>query len=140
MADLNRPSLASAFHNIQGRMVQLLEYGSAVAPCLKEDPRLVEELADSIVVLVVSRLDGFFNNLVSLGTRHREQAISKHFHNTATSAPLVQPADVGQTRSQPGFIRKRRQAFRQFVPLDVSMLCLAFRRGTRCSARLGTVA
>ena len=60
-------------------MVQLLEYASVVAPSVKEHTHLLPELADSVVVLVVSRLDGFFNDLVSLGTRHREFAVRKHF-------------------------------------------------------------
>jgi hypothetical protein len=88
MPDLNRPSLESAFQTIQQRTVQLLEYASAVVPCLKEDPKLVPALADSVVVLVVSRLDGFFNDLVSLGTRHRERAVRSHFAKNGNKQAL----------------------------------------------------
>lgn len=80
MPDLNRPSLDSAFHSIQQRMVQLLEYATVAAPVVAQDPKLLPELADSVVVLVVARVDGFFQDMVSLGTRHRELAVRKHFH------------------------------------------------------------
>jgi hypothetical protein len=80
MPDLNRPSLDSAFHSIQRRMVQLLEYATVAAPLVAQDPKLLPELADSVVVLVVARVDGFFQDMVSLGTRHRERAVRKHFH------------------------------------------------------------
>jgi hypothetical protein len=80
MPDLNRPSLDSAFHSIQRRMVQLLEYATMAAPLVAQDPKLLPELADSVVVLVVARLDGFFQDMVSLGTRHRERVVRKHFH------------------------------------------------------------
>jgi hypothetical protein len=69
MPDLNRPSLESAFHSLQQKMVQLLEYATVVTPCVKEEIRLLPELSDSVVVLVVSRLEAFFKDLVSLGTR-----------------------------------------------------------------------
>jgi len=61
-------------------MVQLLEYGTVAAPVVAQDPKLLPELADSIVVLVVARVDGFFQDMVSLGTRHRERAVRRHFH------------------------------------------------------------
>ncbi len=48
-------------------MVALLEYATAVTPALKSDIRLLPELADSVVVLAVSRLDAFFIDVVSLG-------------------------------------------------------------------------
>jgi hypothetical protein len=79
MNDLNRPSLASAFQTIQHRMVSLIEYASAAAPALKDDIQLLPELANSVVVLAVSRLDSFFIHVASLGTRHREQMLRKHF-------------------------------------------------------------
>lgn len=79
MPDPNRPSLESAFHTIQNRMVRLLNYATVVAPSVVDKPDLLPELADSVVVLVVSRLDAFFISLVSLGTRHRERTIRKHF-------------------------------------------------------------
>jgi hypothetical protein len=78
--DPDRPSLESAFHTIQSRMVRLLNYATAVAPAVKDKPDLLPELADSVVVLVVSRLDAFLISLVSLGTRHRETAVRKHLH------------------------------------------------------------
>lgn len=74
-SDLGRPSLKSAFQTIQRRMVQLLEYASVVVPSIREYPHLTPELADSVVVLVVARLEAFFNDLVSLGTRHREDTL-----------------------------------------------------------------
>ena len=49
-------------------MVQLLEYATVAAPLVAQDPKLLPELADSVVVLVVARLDGFFQDMVSLGT------------------------------------------------------------------------
>jgi len=58
----------------------LLEYATTAAPLVAHDPKLLPELADSVVVLVVARLDGFFNDIVSLGTRHRERAVRKHLH------------------------------------------------------------
>jgi hypothetical protein len=61
-------------------MVQLLEYATTVAPLVAQDPKLLPELADSVVVLVVARIDGFFSDMVSLGTRHRERVVRKHFH------------------------------------------------------------
>jgi hypothetical protein len=61
-------------------MTKLLEYATLVAPLVAEDPKLLPELADSVVVLVVARVDGFFQDMVSLGTRHREGAVRKHFH------------------------------------------------------------
>jgi hypothetical protein len=79
MVELNRPSLQSAFQTVQKRMVALLEYATAAAPVIKDDPRLLPELADSVVVLAVSRLDSFFIDVVSLGTRHRERMLRKHF-------------------------------------------------------------
>ena len=75
MSDLNRASLESAFHSIQQRMVRLVEYATTAAPAVAQDPRLLPELADSVVVLVVARLDGFFNDLVSLGTRYQERTV-----------------------------------------------------------------
>jgi len=78
-SDLGRPSLKSAFQTIQRRMVQLLEYASVVVPSIREYPHLTPELADSVVVLIVARLEAFFNDLVSLGTRHREDTLRKHF-------------------------------------------------------------
>ena len=54
-------------------------YATTAAPLIAQDPKLLSELADSVVVLAVARVDGFFNDMVSLGTRHREQAVRKHF-------------------------------------------------------------
>jgi len=60
-------------------MVNVLSYASAVAPHLKDQPDLVAELSDSVVVVVVARLDAFFVDVVSLGTRHRERTSRRHF-------------------------------------------------------------
>jgi hypothetical protein len=79
MVDLNRPSLQSAFQTVQRRMVALLEYASAVTPAIKDDIRHLPELADSVIVLAVSRLESFFVDVVSLGTRHRENMLRRHF-------------------------------------------------------------
>jgi hypothetical protein len=57
-------------------MMRLLEFASAVAPSVKEHPHLLPELADSVVVLV--RLDGFFNDLISVGTRYRELTVREY--------------------------------------------------------------
>jgi hypothetical protein len=105
MPDVNRPSLKSAFHGLQRKMVQLLEYATVVAPRLKEEIRLLPELADSVVVLVVSRLEAFFRDLVSLGTRHRERSMRNHFrkhgHPNAGSCDL--PALVQLVRRRVSF-------------------------------------
>ena len=62
----------------------------------------------SVIVLAVSRLDGFFQNLVSLGTRYREGAVRKHLamrgDREATTCDL--PALVKKTRRLVSF-RKR---------------------------------
>jgi hypothetical protein len=105
MNDLNRPSLASAFQSIQHRMVSLIEYASAAAAVLKDDGQLLPELADSVVVLTVSRLDSFFIHIVSLGTRHREQMLRKHFakhgHPSAMTCDL--PTLVKMVRRRVSF-------------------------------------
>jgi hypothetical protein len=92
MQDLNRPSLENAFQAIQLRMVTLLEFASAVAPVVKADLRFLPELADSVVVLAVARLDAFFSDVVSLGTRHRELSLRRHFekhgHRNASTCDL----------------------------------------------------
>jgi len=60
-------------------MVQLLNYASEVAPLLKTQPLFLPELAESVVLLAVTRLEAFYTTLVSIGTRNREQEIRKHF-------------------------------------------------------------
>src|SRR4029078_8337183 len=71
------PNLASAFRTFEHRMTRLLDYANAVAPSVKEQPDLVSELGDSVVVLAVTRLDAFYVSLVSLGTQPREREIRK---------------------------------------------------------------
>ena len=78
MTDLNRPSLESAFNTVQRRMVALLNYANVVSPAIGKEIRLLPELADSVVLLAVSRLDAFFIDVVSLGTRHREKTMRKN--------------------------------------------------------------
>ena len=86
-------------------MVQLLEYASAATKALKDDPPLLEELRDSVIVLVVTRLEAFFNALLSLGTRHQELAVRKHFqengHEQARTCDL--PALVQLVRRRVSF-------------------------------------
>ena len=105
MPDLDRRSLESAFHTLERRMVQLLDYASAVAPRVKDNPQLLPELADSVVVLVMARLDGFFNDLVSLGTRYRERSIRQRLqrdgHEQARTCDL--PALVQLVRRRVSF-------------------------------------
>ena len=105
MPDLNRPSLDSAFHSIQRRMVQLLEYATVAAPLVAQDPKLLPELADSVVVLVVARMDGFFQDMVSLGTRHRERAVRKHFqkHGIDRARSCELPTLIKLVRSRVSF-------------------------------------
>lgn len=79
MTDLNRPSLESAFQAIRLRTVTLLEFASAATPVVNADLRFLPELADSVVVLSVARLDGFFSDVVSLGTRHCQSRLRRHF-------------------------------------------------------------
>ena len=75
MTDLDHPSLQGPFNTIQRQMVQLLEYAIEATRILKDKPEFRVELRDSVIVLVVTRLEAFFNSLVSLGTRHREFAV-----------------------------------------------------------------
>jgi hypothetical protein len=80
MPEPNRPSFEGAFEAFNRRMMQLLTYATTVAPSVKDDPALLPELADSLVVLAVARLEGFFMTLVSIGTQHREQVVRRHFY------------------------------------------------------------
>jgi hypothetical protein len=79
MAELNPSLLSAAFQTARRRMTQLLDFANAAAPAVRERPDLLPELADSVVVLAVARLDEFFRHLLSLGTRHRQAAVRKHF-------------------------------------------------------------
>lgn len=73
-------------------MVRLLDFANTVAPSVKGNPQLVSELAESLIVLAVTRLDAFYGSLVSLGVRHREQEIREHFqkqgHENARTCDL----------------------------------------------------
>ena len=60
--------LEQAFRTFEDAMVRVFDYANTVTPSLTENPRLLSELADSVIVLVVTRLDAFFVSLVSLGT------------------------------------------------------------------------
>jgi hypothetical protein len=75
MPDLNKPSLDSAFHTLTKRMVRLLEHANAVTPIVRQKSDLAPELADALILVV--RLEAFFNAVVSLGTRHREQTVRR---------------------------------------------------------------
>ena len=79
MPDLNRPSLENAFDTVKKRMVSLLEYATVVLSAITDEPRLLPEHTDSVIVLAVSRLDWFFQDVLSLGTRHRELILRRHF-------------------------------------------------------------
>lgn len=79
MPDLNRPSLDVAFQELENKLVQVLEYATAVAPLASEKAEVLSSLAESLVVLVVVRIDEFFKSLVSLGARHKEQVVRAHF-------------------------------------------------------------
>jgi hypothetical protein len=79
MSDLNGPSLESAFHTIKRRMAALLEYANVALSAIKDEPTLLAEHADSVIVLAVSRLDWFFQDVVSLGVRHRDHVLRRHF-------------------------------------------------------------
>jgi len=79
MVDLNQPSLAPAFQAVRRRMTQLLGFATAAAPAVRDRPDLLPELADSVVVLAVTRYESFPAEVVSLGTRHREHAVRKRF-------------------------------------------------------------
>jgi hypothetical protein len=105
MVELNRPSLQSAFQTVQKRMVALLEYATTAAPVIKDNARLLPELADSVVVLAVSRLDSFFIDVVSLGTRHREWTIRKHLvkHGQKSAQSCDMPALVKMVRRKVSF-------------------------------------
>lgn len=105
MPDLNRPSLESAFHTVTSRMVSLLEYATVAASAIKDEPKLLPEHADSVIVLAVSRLDWFFQDVVSLGTRHRELVLrrdfAKHGHKSAMAWDL--PTLVKMVRRRVSF-------------------------------------
>lgn len=105
MPHLNRPPLESAFRTIKVRMVSLLEYATVVVSAVKDDPRLLPEHADSVIILAVSRLDWFFQDVLSLGTRHREQVLRKHFsrhgHKSAMTCDL--PTLVKMVRRRVSF-------------------------------------
>src|SRR3972149_6435310 len=92
MPDLNRPPLDSAFHSIQRRMVQLLEYATTAAPLVAHDPKLLPELADSVVVLVVAPPRGVFHGLVRPGPAARgaccKEPPPQHGHVPARSCDL----------------------------------------------------
>jgi hypothetical protein len=72
MPDPNRPSLDSAFSSFRGQLHQVVDFSNAAAPTVVSDKKLVAQLRDSVIVLAVARLDGFFQAVVSLATRHRE--------------------------------------------------------------------
>jgi hypothetical protein len=73
-------------------MLRLLDYAVKVAALVRENPQHVSELAESLVALVVARLDAFLTSVVSVGTRHREQEIRRHFakhgHENARTCDL----------------------------------------------------
>jgi hypothetical protein len=60
-------------------MTRLLEFATAAAPAVGERVDLLPELADGVVVLAVARLEAFLIELVSLGTRHREDTVRRQF-------------------------------------------------------------
>ena len=102
---MDRALLDGAFRTFEERMVQLLDYASEIAALLKNQPRFLPELADSIVVLAVTRLEAFFSTLVSLGTRYREHEIRKHFqkHGRQDAQSCDLPTLVKMVRGRVSF-------------------------------------
>jgi hypothetical protein len=86
-------------------MVALLEHASAARPAIGDEIRLLPELSASVVVLAVARLDSFFNDVVSLGTRHREQTLRKYFakHGQKSAQSCDLPALVKMVRRRVSF-------------------------------------
>jgi hypothetical protein len=100
MADLNRPPLTTAFRTVQRRMTALLEFANAATSVVQGNIELIDELSDSVIVLAVSRLEAFFIDVVSLGTRHREAVLRRHFakHGHASARTCDLPALVTLVR------------------------------------------
>lgn len=105
MKEIERNSFRTAFHSLEGQLTRLLDFANAVAPTINENPKFLPELADSLVVLTVTRLDGFFIDLVSHGTRHREPAVRRHY------AKHGQPAALSCSLPQLVTLVRRRVSF-----------------------------
>lgn len=105
MDDLNRPSLQGAFDDTLKKMIALLEYATVAAPSLSSDVRVLEVLSDSVVVLAVARLEGFFVHVVSLGARHKEPTLRAHFieHNHPEASSCNLPALIKLARRRVKF-------------------------------------
>jgi len=74
-ANPHEPSLEIAFDGFLGQLHHLVDYGNAVAPVVHGNPKMVAELRDAMIVLLVARLDWFYQSLLSLAVRHREADI-----------------------------------------------------------------
>jgi hypothetical protein len=113
--------------------VQLLEYARLVLPTIKENPRHAPELADSLVLLVVVRLEAFFVQVVSLGTRHRERAIRRHLGESGFSE--------ARTCTFPALVRlvRRRVSFEKGGNRLDSLFRLIFQRPVWASAEVRDV-
>ena len=81
-------SLKSAIQTMLQRMTQLLNYATAVAPCVKQNPELMTELSESAVLLMAARLDAFLATLVSLGAQCRERTVRKQLWKDGNEVAL----------------------------------------------------
>jgi hypothetical protein len=105
MPDLNRPSMEGAFSNVKKRMIALLQYANAALLAVKDEPTLLAEHADSVIVLAVARLDWFFQDAVSIGTLYREEVLRKHFakHGERDATECDLPTLVKKVRRRVSF-------------------------------------
>jgi hypothetical protein len=78
ISKIDLASLQNTFHTVQRQTVQLIDFARLVVPIVKDNPKYAQELSDSLVVLVVVRLEAFYSALLSHGARHREGAVRRH--------------------------------------------------------------
>ena len=98
LSELDRASLRGSFQTVQQRITHLLHYALATIPTIRENPKYAPELADSLVLLIVVRLEAFLVSILSLGTRHRQDAVRTHFIKSGR-------LDARGTRTLPELVR-----------------------------------
>lgn len=105
ISELDLASLRNTFQTVQRQTVQLLQFARLVVPIVQENPKYAQELSDSLVVLVVVRLEAFYTNLLSHGARHREGAVRKHLvkNGYPDAKACILPQLVRLVRSQVSF-------------------------------------
>jgi hypothetical protein len=108
LSEPDRASLRGSFRTVQQRITHLLDYALSVIPTIREHPKYTPELAESLVLLLAVRLEAFFVQVVSLGTRHREQAVRRHFakNGLMEARTSTLPALVTMVRRRVSFEKK----------------------------------